>query len=129
MQIKKMIYFGFPFKRTHSPPVEICNAIMGLVSIYQAPIYFFFFTEYSNYMQLSHLDIINFSIDHIQKKSHLRTKGHSNSSNRIHNNSTDNFHSFQYLLGILFVSDTLPKTLYALINSIVLIIPGGRHYY
>lgn len=42
MQIRQqMIYFGFLFKRKHFYPTEICNAIMGLVSIYQTPVFSF----------------------------------------------------------------------------------------
>lgn len=66
-------------------------------------------------MQLSHLDIINFPIDHMQKKFHLWIKGSINSSNKIHN-SNDNFNSSQYLLGIFFVPNTHLKALHALIH-------------
>lgn len=67
-------------------------------------------------MQLSHLDSINFSIDHIQKKFHPKIKGPIDSSNKIYNTNTDNFNSSQYLSGIFFVPSMPLNALHAAIH-------------
>lgn len=67
-------------------------------------------------MHLSHLHIVNFSLDHIQKKHQPRIKRSIDSSRKIHNTNNDNFNSSQYLLGIFFVPSTPLKALHALVH-------------
>lgn len=67
-------------------------------------------------MQFSHLGIVNFSIDHMEKKFHLRIKGPIYSSNKIHN-TNDEFNSSQYISGIFLVPGTFVSVLYTFIPS------------
>lgn len=78
-------------------------------------------------MQFSHLDIINFSIDHTPKKFHLQLKGPICSSNKMYN-TKDNLNNSQYLLYIFLVPGTLPGALHMLVYLILLVIVGSRYY-